>query len=197
MGAGLRGANDRGCRLVIAIHAERVTNDDRAVRWVVPAGSLAVGRVRNAPGRLGELLSDGTLSEAMVEHTAVWMWLRAGDSWTTRGATVQSALRDALVEPDHWIIDPAPGAVLARVTTDLLDGSVGDFIRSHGGTVSVRQVGLDAVAVDLGGACEHCPAAGHTLQLKLMGELRRRCPDLTEVDRDGTQLTLSLGLVRT
>jgi hypothetical protein len=26
-----------------------------------------------------------------------------------------------------------------------------------------------------------------------MDELRRRCPDLTEVDRDGTELTLALG----
>ena len=178
---------------MIAIHAERVAGDERAVRWVVPAGTLAVGRVRIAPGRLGELLSDGTLNEAMVEHTAVWIWLRADDSWTTHGAAVQSALRDALGQPADWIIDPAPGEVLARVTTDLLDGSVGDFIRSHGGSVSVRSTGLDGVAVRLGGACEHCPAAGHTLRLKLMGELRRRCPDLTEVDRDGTQLTLSLG----
>ena len=177
---------------MIAIHAERVAGDERAVRWVVPAGTLAVGRVRSAPGRLGELLSDGTLSEAMVEHTAVWMWLRADDSWTTHGAAVQSALRDALGQPADWIIDPAPGEVLARVTTDLLDGSVGDFIRSHGGSVSVRSAGLDAVAVQLGGACEHCPAAGYTLRQRLVGELRRRCPNLVEVNNGDKQLTLSL-----
>jgi len=176
---------------VIAIHAERVIGDERAVRWVVPAGTLAVGRVRSAPGRLGELLSDGTLSEALVEYTAVWMWLRAGDSWTTHGAEVQSALRDALGQPADWIIDPAPGEVLARVTTDLLDGSVGDFIRSHGGLVSVHRLGAE-VSVLLGGACEHCPAAGYTLRQRLVGELRRRCPNLVEVDSGDKQLTLSL-----
>jgi hypothetical protein len=48
---------------------------------------------------------------------------------------------------------------------------------------------------DLQLRAEHCPAAGHTLRLRLMDELRRRCPGLTEVDRDGTQLTLSLGAV--
>jgi Fe/S biogenesis protein NfuA len=105
---------------------------------------------------------------------------------------VQSALRDALVQPADWIIDPAPGEVLARVTTDLLDGSVGDFIRSHGGSVSVRSAGLDAVAVQLGGACEHCPAAGYTLRQRLVGELRRRCPNLVEVNSGDKQLTLSI-----
>ena len=47
--------------------------------------------------------------------------------------------------------------------------------------------------VQLGGACEHCPAAGQTLRSKLTDELRRRCPDLTEVGRDGTAMTLALG----
>ena len=138
------------------------------------------------------MLTDGSLSAGLVESTAVWLWLREGLSWAAHGTAVQAALREALDMPDHWIIEPAPGEVLARVTTDLLDGSVGDFIRSHGGSVSVAQVGHDLVSVQLGGACEHCPAAGQTLRSKLMDELRRRCPDLTEVDRDGTALTLAL-----
>ena len=46
----------------------------------------------------------------------------------------------------------AAGEVLARVTTDLLDGSVGDFIRSHGGSVSTERAG-DEVA-ELAGLVE-------------------------------------------
>ena len=177
---------------MIALHAERVAADPQAVRWVVPTASLQAGLIHSAPGRLGEMFVDGSLTAGLVESTAVWLWLRDDQSWATHGTAVQAALREALSVPDTWIIEPAPGEVLARVTADLLDGSVGDFIRSHGGSVSVQQVGPDLVSVQLGGACEHCPAAGQTLRSRLMDELRRRCPDLAEVDRDGTQLTLTL-----
>lgn len=176
---------------MIAIHAERVTGDERTVRWVIPAGTLAIGRVRSAPGRLGELLAEGTLSDALVEHTAVWLWLHDGDSWSNHAAAVQDALRVALAEPSCWVIDAAPGEVLARVTSDLLTGSVGDFVRSHGGSVRVDRID-DGISVRLGGACEHCPAAGYTLRQRLVGELRRRCPNLVEVNSGDKQLTLAL-----
>ena len=178
---------------MIGIHAERVAGDDRVVRWVVPMGMVPVGRVREAPGRLGELFSEGAFSEALTEYGALWLWLRDGLSWSMVGASVQSALRDALADPQGWVVDPAPGEVLEHVTADLLAGSVGDFVRSHGGSVSAQPVGGDAVAVQLGGACQHCPAAEYTLRARLLGELRRRCPDLVEVDRDGGGLTLTLG----
>ncbi|MFN8072606.1 MAG: NifU family protein [Mycobacterium sp.] len=178
---------------MIGIHAERVVGDDRVVRWVVPAGTLPVGRVRVAPGRFGEMLRDGTISDALSEHTAVWLWLRDGLSWATSGRAVQAALREALVDPGAWVVEPAPGEVLEHVTADLLAGSVGDFVRSHGGSVTARPAGGDAVAVQLGGACEHCAAAEFTLRARLLGELRRRCPDLVEVDRGGGGLTVTLG----
>ncbi len=177
---------------MIGIHAERVAGEPQAVRWVIPAGGLPAGRLREAPGLIGEMLCAGELSDALVEHGAIWLWLRDGQSWAGRGAAVQDALREGLATPGAWVVDPAPGEVLARVTADLLDGSVGDFIRSHGGSVSIQRVGPDAVEVALGGACEHCPAAEYTLRLRLLGELRRRCPDLVEIDRAGGHLTLKL-----
>lgn len=177
---------------MIGIHAERVVGDDQVVRWVVPAGLLPAGRARRAPGPLGDMLGDGTISDALIEHTAVWLWLRDGLAWSTLGAAVQSALREALADPDGWVIDPAPGAVLEHVTNDLLAGSVGDFVRSHGGSVTARRVDGDAVAVQLGGACEHCAAAEFTLRARLLGELRKRCPDLVEVDRGDGGVTLRL-----
>ncbi|MCB0932063.1 MAG: NifU family protein [Mycobacterium sp.] len=176
----------------VAIHPERIAGEPQAVRWVVQTGSVPAGRARQAPGHLGAMLCDGRLSDILVGPAAVWMWLRPGLSWTGLGREVQAALRDALSEPSDWTVDPAPGEVLARVTTDLLDGSVGDFIRSHGGSVVAERSG-DEVAVRLGGACEHCPAAEHTLRLRLVGELRRRCPDLVEVDRGDGRLVLRLG----
>ena len=177
---------------MIGIHAERVAGDDQAVRWVVPAGTLPAGRVRTAPGRLGEMLSDGTLSDALTEHTAVWLWLRKDLSWAQLGAAVQSALREALADPDAWAVEPAPGEVLEHVTADLLAGSVGDFVRSHGGSVTAQRSG-DEITVQLGGACEHCPAAEHTLRLRLLDALRHRCPGLADSAGEHGQISLRLG----
>lgn len=177
---------------MIGIHAERVAGDEACVRFVIPPGMVPVGRVCGAPGRLGELLADGTLSDALTESGAVWLWTPDGGSWARMGSAVQSALRDALGRPQEWTVNPAPGEVLEHVVTDLLDGSVGEFIRSHGGSALVERHG-DEVSVALGGACEHCAAAEHTLRLRLMGELRRRCPDLLEVDRGRGALTVRLG----
>lgn len=177
--------------VTIPLHAERVAGDAQAVRWVVPAGRLPAGRIRSAPGRLGELFADGTLTSGLTENTAVWLWLRDGLSWSALGTEVRVALQEALSDPLSWTVDAAPGEVLERVTADLVGGTVGDFVRSHGGTVSAQRCG-DTVTVRLGGACEHCPAAGLTLRQRLVGELRDRCPDLVEVDRDDRQLTLTL-----
>ena len=160
------------------------------MRWVVRAGILPAGRVASAPGRIGELLGTGVLSDALVEHTAVWLWLQDGVSWAGIGAEVRSALSEALDCPD-WIVEPAPGEVLSRVVADLLDGAAGEFVRSHGGTVTTERSG-DTVAVRLGGACEHCPAAGLTLRQRLLGEVRARCPNLVELDSRAGALTLTL-----
>lgn len=179
---------------MIALHAERVAADRRAVRWVMPAGSLPVGRVRRAPGRLREMFDDGTLTAAMTEHTAVWLWVGNPDDWAAIGARVRSALGDALADPGAWVVEPAPGEVLHLVAGDVLDGSVGEFIRSHGGTAVAERVdGGDIVAVRLGGACRNCVAADQTLRLRLTDALRRRCPDLAEVAAADGRIILRLG----
>ena len=55
---------------MIALHAERVAGEPAAVRWVVPPGSLPPGRIRTAPGELGMLFDDGTLSLAQAAKLA-------------------------------------------------------------------------------------------------------------------------------
>ena len=192
LGDGVRGQDRRGGRVVIALHAERVPGEPHAVRWVAATDGVPAGRVVSAPGDLGARFADGTLAAGLVEHTAVWLWLRDGLSWRDEGPAIQAALRAALAEPFGWAIQPAAGEILERVTADLLDGSVGDFVRSHGGSVAAERDG-DVVTIRLGGACEHCPAAGHTLHQRLIGELRRRCPDLVELESRGGQLKLQLG----
>lgn len=176
---------------MIALHAERVAGEPAAVRWVVPPGSLPPGRIRTAPGELGALFTGGTLTGGLVEHGAVWLWLRDGLSWRDTGREVEAALRDALADPDAWVIDAAPGEVLMRVMADLIDGSVGEFVRSHGGTVAAEPAG-DEVVVQLGGACAHCAAAEQTLRQRLLGELRQRCPGLVEVESRDDRLVVGL-----
>jgi Fe-S cluster biogenesis protein NfuA len=177
---------------MIGIHAERVGGDDRAVRWVTTGAVLPVGRVTRAPGRLGDMLYEPTFSDALTERSAVWLWLREGLSWSTCGNEVRAALRDALDDPAGWVVEPAPGEVLEHVAADLLAGSIGEFIRSHGGAVRAQRYG-DEVAVHLGGACEHCSAAEHTLRLRLLEALRGRCPDLVETGGGEGQLRLRIG----
>lgn len=176
---------------MIALHAERVTGEPSAVRWVVRTAGVPVGRVQTAPGDLGRMFDDGILTGGLVEDTAVLLWLRDGLSWRSEGPAIQSALREALQSPADWVVEAAPGEVLERITAEVLEGSVGDFVRSHGGSVRTQRMG-DVVAVELGGACEHCPAAEQTLRQRLVNELRRRCPDLEELDSRGGQLLLGL-----
>ncbi|KDF00572.1 hypothetical protein Y900_016885 [Mycolicibacterium aromaticivorans JS19b1 = JCM 16368] len=176
---------------MITLHAERVTGEPDAVRWVAPTEGMDAGRILGAPGDLGDRFADGTLSKGLVEHAGVWLWLREGLSWRDYGPAIQTALRAALAEPAGWLIEPAPGEILERVTGDLLDGFVGDFVRSHGGSVTAERLG-DIVTIRLGGACESCAAAERTLQQRLVGELRRRCPDVIELNSDGGGLNLTL-----
>ena len=72
-------------------------------------------------------------------------------------------------------------------------GRSGDFVLSDGGAVAVHRGDDQLVAVELGGACKNCPAADHTLRQRLMQQLRRRCPEVTEVERTGGRLVLTLG----
>ena len=108
-----------------------------------------------------------------------------------RAATAPAIGHEPLLRGNLFAAECPSREVLQHVIVDVLDGSVGDFIRSHGGSVTAERFG-DAVVLTLGGACEHCPAAGYTLQLRLLGELRRRCPNLAEIDSDGRALTLRL-----
>ncbi|MCX2933218.1 NifU family protein [Mycobacterium sp. CVI_P3] len=166
-----------------------MTGEPQAVRWVTHTDGLAAGRVVDAPGELGRRFADGALTDGLVDPTAVWLWLRDGLSWRDMGSAIHKALRAALAEPAGWTIEPAPGEILELVTAELLNGGPGEFVRSHGGSVAAERVG-DAVTIRLGGACESCPAAEHTLRHRLVGELRRHCPDLVELESHNGRINL-------
>jgi Fe/S biogenesis protein NfuA len=165
----------------VPTHPETVAGDPRALRWMVPAGLVPTGRVRRAPDELGRLFADGTLTAGLVGHVSVWLWLRPGSSWRDEGPRVRSALQRALAVPTGWLVEPAADEVLARVSNELLDGSVGDYVRSHGGAVEVSAVTDGTVELRFGGVCAECPALGLTMQRRVERALRSRWPDVVDV----------------
>lgn len=175
---------------LVPVHPEAVAGDAQRLRWVVPVGSLPfLGPVESAPGVLGELVADGVLLGLELEPNAVVMSLSSGLSWRAEGARVRSALHEALGVPGEW--RPAAGAtsyddgadeVVARIVTDALAGSAGDYVRSHGGGVELVAVSDGVVTVRLSGSCRGCPAMGLTVGRRLEGELIRVCPLVREVN---------------
>lgn len=147
----------------VALHAEPVTGDPTAMRWVLPDGLPASGRLLDAPGVLGELLVGGLLVRAVAEPTALWTWL-AEASWPEHGVIVRDAIIAAASRPGSWRLEPAADEVLQLVAEDVVNRELGGFIASHGGRISVARAGAGVVEVEMAGSCAHCPAAGLTLQ---------------------------------
>lgn len=197
----------------IPLHPE-ATHHPATLRWVVPAGSLhLVGDVAEAPGDLGQLLTEGQLASLHVEPDAVLVTLAGAESldpaawrarWRLLGGRVRTALLAGLAQPDGWRAaqDAAEGddAVLARAVEQTLAGPVGDYLRSHGGWAKIARVRDGCVELTLGGTCAQCPARGLTLAHRLETDLRRRYPALrrlhaTEERGPAQRLLSALGKV--
>lgn len=162
-----------------ALHAEAVGSDPAALRWVCPDGLPAVGRLVDAPGRLGELLAPGgPIVQALTERAALWTWLADADvGWSELGPVVRDAISAVAARPDLWQIDPAPDEVLRLVARDVLERELGGFIASHGGVITLVRAEEGAVEVALEGACAHCPAAGMTMHERIEAAIRLRVGD--------------------
>ncbi|MEU8650540.1 NifU family protein [Streptomyces sp. NPDC048737] len=174
-------------RTVIPLHPQRVPGRSDRLRWIIPAGILTgTGPLAEVPEPLAALMADGTLAEIALEGEAVVTRLGAGRTWSREGARVRSVLHTALGDPSGWV--PARGstpcdddALLYGVVREVLAGEVGDFVRSHGGSIGLVGVRDGIVTVRLGGACHGCPASWFTLHQRLERQLRRRHPGLREV----------------
>ncbi|GAA0904851.1 NifU family protein [Streptomyces thermoalcalitolerans] len=178
---------------MVPIHPQRVPGEPGTLRWIVPAGILpGTGPPARVPAPLAALLADGTLDRITMEPAAVVTRLGAGRSWAQDGASVRTALHAALADPAGWV--PAAGpdrfdddALLYAAAREVLAGAVGDFARSHGGTIELVGVRDGVVTVRLGGACHGCPASWLTLHQRLERQLRRRHPGPVEVRDAGSR----------
>ena len=172
---------------MIPTHAEALPGAPQTLRWVIPAGTLAVrGPVVFVPGPLGTLLTSGVVACIEVEPTGVLIRLGADGSWADHGNRVRTALHAALDQPGLWTGDPAQVGVgaddlLRRAVETVLAGPAGMFIRSHGGEAELLEVRDEIVTLRLRGACSGCPAVGRTLQARIDVAVRALYPGLRGV----------------
>lgn len=165
----------------VPVHPEQLAGDPRALVWSVPEVAIPAGRLVAAPGLLGELVSDGTLADGLVARGLVWLWLGDGRSWRDVGGRVREALQAALLEPEAWGVAPAGVEVLTRVTEYVLNGSLSDYVASHGGRITVSTVTDDTLELSFEGACANCPAADDTLHSRVEAAVREHYPTLRVV----------------
>jgi len=180
---------------VLTLHPERVDDDPDSLLWVVPPGTVPfVGRVADTPGRLGDLVDEGTLTGLVCVERGVLATLACGQRWQRRGAEVRAALQEALAEPERWVPSTESPADLRAAVQRVLDGPAGAYVRSHGGRVDLVDIVGGVVHLRLSGRCTHCPAVGLTLTRVLEQRLRAEVPGVVAV-RPAHRGAWSLGLL--
>ena len=181
---------------MIPMHPQQVPGRCDLLRWIIPAGILTgTGPLAKVPAPLAALQADGTLAQITLEGEAVVTRLGSGRTWTEEGARVRTALHAALDDPAGWITGPGTAshdddATLFGVAQEVLAGEVGEFARSHGGSIDLVEVRDGIVTVRLGGACHGCPASWFTLHQRLERQLRRRHPGLREIRNVASPVSL-------
>lgn len=179
---------------MIPMHAV-ATADPQRVHWVVVHDRMpARGRVRCAPGRLGQLQADGVIDEMTVDGADIAITLSPQQSWRARGEEIRVALDEALREPAGWRMDPSERtSEIAQAAEELLAGPIGALAASHGGAIELVGVTGDQVRVRMSGACHGCPASASTLHDRLQCELRRRFGDDVTVSAESPSAVKSVG----
>lgn len=189
---------------MVPIHPQAVVDEPSVLRWIIPAGVLPfVGHVTALPPALQSSIDDGTVFRIDVEPTAVRIRLAPGRSWRAEGDQVRTSLQRALETPEAWSTDDvaSPDAILRMAVNEVIDGDVGDYIRSHGGVIELVDVDDGRVQLSLTGACAHCPASGATLSGRVEAAVRNKFPAVREVvardDRTAASGRRLLGIIPT
>ncbi|WP_370240543.1 NifU family protein [Aeromicrobium sp.] len=191
-------------RAPIPVHAEAVPGRPERVRWVVPARLLAfVGEPVAVPSALAGLVDDGVVARIEVAPAAVLIDLAAERTWAEGADRVRAALQQGLAAPGEWHppLEQAEPAAAARAhlgaaARAVVAGEVGDYARSHGGSLEVVAVHDGVVDVALHGTCDGCPAAGRTLEERVLVGVRALDPSVREVRsvREGGQASSTTAL---
>lgn len=164
------------------VHPEAVTDEPRAIRWVLDTAALPVGEVTHAAGTLGPMMEYGVITRMFVERGSVWTWLAQEHTWTDHGPRIRDAVV-AAIDATGWVITEGSEDLLRFIADDVLRGQLATYISSHGGQISVVSATRDSVLLDFGGACTDCPAAGSTLHDRVETTIRDRYLPLQHVSR--------------
>lgn len=171
--------------VLVPVHPEPVVDDAQSLRWSMPAATLDfVGVPSELPTALQRLLDEKVLSCLTVEPAAIRTRLDDGLTWRDHGARVRTALQTALAAPEQWRTGssaPPADELLTLAVQQVIDGDVGDYIRSHGGRVELVSARDHEVEIQLSGACSHCPASDVTLTDRLETGIRVLYPRLARL----------------
>lgn len=159
---------------MIAMHAERC-EDPAETRWVCDDERFAgTGVVRDfgVDTPLTRAISSARVDS---EHT-VRVRLRDGLDWRSLSGDVWADMSELIGHHERWQVEAeaasSSDARLSSVVARVLGGDFGDFVASHGGTITLRSVHDGVVTVALSGACAHCAAAAWTLRMRLERDIR-------------------------
>ena len=177
--------------LAAALHPER-TDDPRVVSWVTTLlATTCLSRIEDV---LPDLRRAGSV--ATVDLRPGYVDVRAADpdQWRRLGPAVRRELGHDIQRAvaRHGADDE----VLLEVAEKVLEQSVAELVRSHGGQLRVVSARDGVVTVARSGACGHCPAAAITVNSRFEQALRAQLPTLRGVRSvsHGTDLGRSIPL---
>lgn len=163
------------------------------IRWVMAHNPFDnTGHVIDAPDGFANLQASGALDSAQVCAYGVVTRSRidadSPGSLQTKATQIRQWLTAALQTPGQWQLGSSPKSALdtqlTNTTNELLAGEIGEYARSHGGNICLNCVEDGVVHVNLKGACDGCPAAVFSLQLRLAKRIREANPALVAVVAD-------------
>lgn len=174
----------------VPMHPEAVVGHPELMVWVLPEGTLpAVGRLRHAPGDLGDLMADGLIATVTLVQGGGRILIGLGDgaSWRMLGARVRTALHAALQALDAWVIDAEDDSdtneLIREGVEAVLAGPCGAYVASHGGRIELVEVRGGVAGIRFHGTCRTCPAAAITMSMRFERDLRTHCPVVRGVRR--------------
>jgi Fe-S cluster biogenesis protein NfuA len=167
------------------LHPKPGASADEVI-WAADTSTLGRGIVAAAPGPLAPWLRSGLIAQMRVDDGGVAIALGPGASWSDVGAKIRTALIDALDSPEQWVFGQSNAVVdatIAEAADEVLAGDFGQYVRSHGGSFSVRGVHDGVVDVRVDGSCRACSLAAMSLKVGFEKRLRDVCPAVVEVRR--------------
>lgn len=164
---------------MIPLHPERGASAAE-LRWRCPGGTFPITGTVEAFGVESPLTA--LIEDARIEaDDTVTIRLRDGAGWDRVPPDPWSAVSELVEHSELWRLGASTETRDARVAAAVLRvlaGPFGDYVASHGGSISLVDVEDGRIRVRLSGACAGCAAAAWTLRMRLERDVTRECGGL-------------------